>query len=232
MDFESKPLEQTKRVCLRLREARENQGVGLDTLSKRMRVSKKHVQHVERCQFERIPFAPIYKKNLVRNYAKALGLDPEPYIEQYTLEEYSDKKSIHTPNLAPKTSLTINIPSIAKTLTLFILICSIFLYIGIQIKHIIEPPNLYLSSPREGQITNGAQIPVRGQTESEVRVLINGNEIKTDEDGNFEENINLQIGVNTLIITAQKKHGKTTNETRHITYRELPKEEKKEDLQN
>lgn len=225
MEFESKPLEENKRVCLRLRDARERQGVGLETLSKRMKVSKKYLRAMEKCDFEAIPFAPIYKKNLIKNYAKTLGLDPAPYLAQYKTEEDTKDNKVFIPHVSKRQGITVNIPSIARIIAIIAIIGSVVLYIGFQIKHIVEPPELNIVSPREGLITSSPQIPIRGNTEEEIRILINGNEIKTQEDGQFEQNLDLQQGVNTIIITAQKKHGKTTNETRHVTYRQLEKPE-------
>ncbi|MCX6779887.1 MAG: hypothetical protein NT034_01765 [Candidatus Magasanikbacteria bacterium] len=44
----------------------------------------------------------------------------------------------------------------------------------------------------------------------------NGQEIKVDENGQFNTTILLADGVNTLTLSTTKKHGKTTTLVRHI----------------
>jgi len=220
MEFERKQLEPTKRVGIRLKEAREKQGLGLETLSKRMKVSKKYIASIEKSEFNKIPFAPIYKKNLIRNYAKTLGFEPKSYMLQYESEEHKEEEFAPIPAIRSSSRVTLNVPAITKFILSFALIASVIFYIGFQVKNIIAPPELFLQSPREGQITHESEIIVRGNTEKETRVFINGNEIRTNEEGSFEEQIDLQVGVNTITFTAQKKHGQTTKETRHVTYRQ------------
>jgi len=219
MNFESLPLEENKRVCLRLRDAREKQGIGLDTLAKRMKISMRYLKDLEKCQFDLIPFAPIYKRNLIKNYAKTLGLDPTPYLDQYKIEETPQTENDFSPPTQKGLGSTLNIPSIARIFSLLLIIGSVLCYIGFQIKNIVDPPLLSIVSPREGLMTTSPQTSIKGITEKEIRIFINGNEIKTDESGNFEQLLDLQLGVNTIIVTAEKKHGKTTSETRHVTYK-------------
>jgi len=49
-----------------------------------------------------------------------------------------------------------------------------------------------------------------------VTVSVNGKDVGTNEKGVFEAQIDLSVGVNTLTIEAKKKHGKTTQEVRHV----------------
>ena len=78
-------------------------------------------------------------------------------------------------------------------------------------------------SPQNGYITNANPLVVRGETEPEVYISINGEEIVHYEAGQFETSIYLAPGVNTITISATKKHGKTTTETRHVILKESDK---------
>ncbi len=103
-----------------------------------------------------------------------------------------------------------------------ILACLIILFAGYliwQIKGIINPPLLEIYSPPEGFVTNNISILIQGITEPECRLTINGQDIRPNGAGHFEASVDLSIGVNTIAISAIKKHGKTTTETRHVVVR-------------
>ena len=95
-----------------------------------------------------------------------------------------------------------------------------FLYLGTHIQNILQPPELTLVSPADGEITYEKQINISGKTDPETIITVNDEVIKNDEKGVFTQSINLTPGINTLIIKAQNKHGKTTENIRHVIYKE------------
>jgi cytoskeleton protein RodZ len=58
----------------RLREAREAKGVSLDELASQTRIPIRHLQHIEREEWDALP-AVTYCVGFVRSYANAVGLD-------------------------------------------------------------------------------------------------------------------------------------------------------------
>ena len=93
-------------------------------------------------------------------------------------------------------------------------------YLGWQIQNTIAPPPLSLMGPDNGFITRDSTITLRGASAPAATIMINGQAIHSDDFGNFSEAIALTPGVNTIVIEAKKKHGKSTQETRHIVYKE------------
>lgn len=229
MKFETKDLEQPKRVCYRLKEAREKSGLSLDFVCKKMKMSKKWVEALEECRFDDIPFADIYRKNLIRNYCKTLGLPAQQYLDQYESEEIAPDET-QTSNYEQKYSKQriINVPSIVKTGIVAFVALLILGYIGFEVRNILRPPKLFLTTPIEGDIVYSSPVQVKGFTEKEARVFLNGQEIQTDIEGNFFHEVDLKEGLNTIIVGAEKKHGKSNSLTRHITFRipliEIPEE--------
>ncbi|MFH1946662.1 MAG: helix-turn-helix domain-containing protein [Candidatus Magasanikbacteria bacterium] len=214
--FKNKKLQPPKRVCLRLKEARENCGISLELLSQKTKISKDQLQALEECRFKELPEGEIYQKNFIRRYVEALGLDSASFLRQYVFEEsIKKKKNIHPCQEIKKNYLQ-NLPTFLRYGFVIIILLSLFFYLGLQIKNIVEPPKLIIYSPLEGYISDQLSIAVQGETNKEVRVSLNGKEISTSEDGMFEEIVDLSEGVNVLVIEAKKKHGKTTREERHV----------------
>lgn len=216
--FVKKELAPPQRVCFRLKEAREEKRLSLDEMEKKTLISKKYLQALEECRFRDIPYPAVYQKNFVKKYVEALGLEPEPFMKQYLIEE-SVKEKKQKPNKDIAKSRWCFLPTVLRFGGLFLLALIFISYLGWQVKRIVEPPRLVIYSPVEGMITEEQNIFVQGETEKESVVLLNGKEIKNGENGQFKEEVSLSAGVNTLEIVAQKKHGKTTTETRHVVYR-------------
>ncbi len=220
MEEKNKHNEKHKRVCLRLREARIERAVSLTELSKKTKINKEHLIALEECRFDDLPFANIYKKNFIKTYCKALNICGDDCCKQF-----NDEEIIKTSYIPPKNKKT-HTTSILHNLPIFLRfgilmgIASIFIgYLGLQVKNILEPPQLTIYTPEEGFITDTNTVIVQGKTEKESEVLINGTNIKHNDDGRFKEAIDVSDGVNTITITSKKKHGKITSDTRHIIVR-------------
>lgn len=223
MELKTKKITPTKRVCFRLKEAREQHQISLSYMAKKLRMSEDHVLALESCRFDELPFAPIYQKNLIRSYLKILGMNPKHFIDQFVFEEMRprEKKQTNTGNTHGLRWLTVasDLPLIIRLATAVLIVGGVIGYLAIQVKHIVEPPSLAIYAPDDGMITNDPLIRVQGKTEREVQVQINGKNIMNSENGIFDEEITLSEGVNTLIFSAKRKHGKVTTETKHIIYK-------------
>ena len=214
--FAKKKLTKTKRVCLRLKEAREAAGLSLAELSVQTKISKKHLKALEECRFDDIPFAIIYQKNFVRCYAEAVGIPADVLLDQFLTEEAKPKINTNIGYKKIKKNRLQNLPLLLKAGMSMALVLTLVIYLGLQVRSIVRPPNLSIYAPRDGYVTTNSSVIVNGETGSEVHVYINGQEINTETDGRFEQILNLSPGINTLVISAKKRHGKITSQTRHV----------------
>lgn len=217
--FEKKQLSAGKRVCIRLKEARKKSHISLDELSKQTKISKKHLIALEECRFDDIPYAVIYQKNFIKKYADILNLPVEEILEQFITEEAAlQKKETGVKNGIHKNKLQ-NLPSFLRlslTVTMVLLLVG---YIGWQIQTLVKPPELTLYSPQNGLVTTDYELLIHGQTNQESQVFVNGLEISNSEDGQFRETITLSPGVNTINVSAKKKHGKSTEVIRYVVFK-------------
>lgn len=216
--FKKKKLALPKRVCLLLKEERERAEVSLEELAKKTKIDKNHLKALEECRFKDLPEAVVYQKNFVKKYVEALGVDSTPFLSQYEIEEKTKKKHKH-PHKVLKTNPLSHLPVFIRYFLIIAVALFLVGYLAMQVKNIVEPPELSVYSPADGFVTVDAQAIVQGSTGKEVEVSINGKDIGTNEQGQFEEKIDLAPGVNTLLISAKKKHGKTTDITRHVVYK-------------
>ena len=220
--FKKKQLDQTKRICLRLKEAREKAGMSLSELSQKTKINKQHLISIEECRFKDIPHATIYQKNFIKHYALALGLPEKEILTQFIVEETDGQTPFGSAqnkekNKKIKTTRLSNFPYFFKLASITILILSLVGYISWQIRYTINPPQLTLYSPQNGFVTSQNEITVRGKTNKETQVSVNGKTITSDKEGQFTETVNLSLGINTITVSAKKKHGKSATVVRHVT---------------
>ncbi len=225
-DFKRKTIEKTNRVCLRLKEARKQAGFSIEDMSKKTRLGKKYIIALEGCEFDKLPKGSVYQKNFIKRYLDVLDIPSTSYIQQFLIEEGYEKKEekqqIH-PHTAKPLSRFRAFPDLMKYLSVAAVLFVVLGYLGWQVNRILEPPMLTLASPEDGYITSDEQVMIRGAAEPETNITINGKNVSLAEEGHFEQELDLVEGVNTIVVEATKKHGKTTTETRYVTQRPVQK---------
>jgi hypothetical protein len=65
-----------------LREARERQNLDFAALEERTKIRPKYLRALEDERFDLLP-APTYVRGFLRSYAEALGLDGQPFVDEY-----------------------------------------------------------------------------------------------------------------------------------------------------
>lgn len=69
----------------RLKLAREEKGLSYDELQERTKIQKRYLQAIEQGNYQILP-GSFYVRAFVKNYAEAVGLDPEQFLEEYNHE--------------------------------------------------------------------------------------------------------------------------------------------------
>jgi len=194
-------------------------GMDLEYLSKKILISKKHLEAIEENRLNDIPFAPVYQKNFVRKFAEAVDAPVEDILSQFSAERKTPETlSIGRLTADRGTRLpSYNIPTLIKGTMIALIVMTLVGYLVSQVNAMVAPPELELFSPSNGLITAEALLTISGKTADEATVSINGQEITTDTTGHFSEVVVLSGGVNTITVTSKTKHGKETTVTRHIT---------------
>lgn len=217
-----KNLDPLIRVGERLKKTREQQLLSTEEVSKKTRIPLKYIHAIEAGHFSDLPATKAHQLAYVREYAHILQLNPASILYQFSQE--SNLTAL--PTIHPKQGFSLwrinSLSHVFKFAAITVLLTGFVGYLAWQINGVLQPPKLYVFTPLDGYISNRLGTTVQGETEKEVRLTINGKEAMLNNQGKFELPIDLSNGVNTITISATKKHGKTTTVTRHVIVRPHP----------
>ena len=73
-----------------LREARENKGLSLEDAQAHTRINARYLTALENGQYSALP-TPVHVRGFLRNYARVLGLDPQPLLSRYAAGQGQDE---------------------------------------------------------------------------------------------------------------------------------------------
>ncbi len=205
-------------IAEQLRSTRQEKKLKIEDISRKLNISKKYLEALEKGKFNELPTG-VYGKNFLREYSTFLGLNYSE-IEKIFNKEIDVEKKAHHKELfsrqVAKIRYFLAAPKIIKNLIIAVVIITCFSYLGVAMKKIVAPPNLIVENPYEKIITSDKSIDIIGITEAETQVSINGDSVFSDINGRFTEKINLKTGVNIITITAQKKYGQKNTIERQI----------------
>lgn len=89
-------------------------------------------------------------------------------------------------------------------------------YTAYQLEGLFFGSKLEVAQPENGAHLTSSHVKVKGEAAG-VNVLdLNGQQIFTDEDGNFEEELILPYGFNIIVVSAEGRFGKKFNEERMV----------------
>lgn len=89
-------------------------------------------------------------------------------------------------------------------------------YMVYQLEGLFFGSKLELAEPENGTHLTSSRVKIKGEARG-VNVLdLNGRQIFTDEDGNFEEELILPYGFNIISLSADGRFGKKFNEERMV----------------
>lgn len=74
-----------------LREARENKGLTLEDVQANTRINVRYLTALESGQYNALP-TPVHVRGFLRNYARFLGLDPQPLLDRYLAVQGQDSR--------------------------------------------------------------------------------------------------------------------------------------------
>ncbi len=211
-----KNLESQIRVGERLKKAREEKELSLDDIYKKTRIPNKYLEAIEFGNFKELPQAKAHRLAYIREYAEALDLNSASFLYQFSQEADLTNYIPALPRRALKLWASNSLSNIFKNLAVAILLIGFLSYLTWQVNGILQPPKLTVFTPADGYISSKLMALVQGETEKEVRLTVNGKDIMPNNNGRFEIPVDLSNGVNTITISAIKKHGKVTTITRHV----------------
>lgn len=216
--FKKKCILPSQKVCHRLKNLRIAKKISLEEMEKCTKINKKYLEAIENCEFDKLDLPMIYQKNFIKKYLYCLKEEDNFLLQEFEEEqkkEIPNKKEDFLISKKRKNGLG-DLPSILRYAFIFLILFSFVFYIWTNINKILTPPTLTIISPQDGIIVTENIINILGKTEKETKININKENIKINEQGIFDQQIILSPGINTVVISAESKHGKISNKTINI----------------
>lgn len=200
----------------KLKNAREKQHLSLERVVKSVGIKKKYLKSLEDNNFNSLP-GGLYAKKFIKQYSKYLNLDQgdiDKYIEELLINAPSQKNYFSYKKLSKKRFLIF--PKIVRTVLIVIAVLAFLFYLAFYFNNLVSPPQLKIIYPLTNQTIDKNPIIVKGETEPETEVYINGSTVLIEDNGYFEKEINLKIGLNKITIEAKQRYSRTNTKTRQV----------------
>lgn len=196
-----------------LKKKRLEKNLTFEEIEKATRIRAKFLIAIEENNHNSLP-PSTFVKGFIRNYGIFLGLDPGRLLAIYR-RQFNEKASkvFIEKEENPKLTITPN-----TVLTLFIaFIITIFLtYLFNEYRIYKSAPVIVISSPSEFEVITKNSVEIKGRTQPETIITINGQKIELKSDSTFSEEISLLPGTNIITVAATNKFGKTTEVKRTV----------------
>lgn len=196
----------------KLKKIRSEYRISLNEVSKHTKIQMKYLEYLENGEYENLP-AEVYVRGFVRSYANYLGTDETVLVKMYE-KERNIQKNLRKEQFQEQRENTFSFPRFIITPRLFIVSALIllavggFVYLYQEFQSFASVPRLIIVDPSDGQIVNSNAIYVRGTTEKDASLMINGQPVLVREGGDFYEQVHLQPGLNSLTVSATNKFKK------------------------
>lgn len=218
MTFVKKPLADGATLGERLRVLREHTNISAEDMARRISITPKYIVAIEESRYQDLP-GKVYAQQFVRKYAEALETEVDMAMDLFS-HEYAvvtNAKPTDRPLLTPRASTEFHwTRRHARLIVAIIAITLVMTYLGIQAVKNFLPPKLIVTEPAKEVSTKEYSIIVAGTTDQNATVTINDQSVQTSGDGTFNEKIDLRLGLNTLNISAVKKHSSARVVTRQV----------------
>lgn len=215
-EFTKKQLCYSHGLGSRLKAARELRQMTTEVAAKKLNIRLDYLIAIEEDRFERLP-SGLYTKNYIKEYAKLIGF-PATEIKKWLNDNLETVNEINDPfsqKVVQKKEFIV-FPKLIKNLILILIFLACLLYLALYFKKIIFPPELTVYQPDKNLKITEKSIKIKGNTEPEAEISINGETVLNTNGGYFEADINLKRGVNNIVITAKKKYSSEASILRQI----------------
>ncbi|MDP1718971.1 MAG: helix-turn-helix domain-containing protein [bacterium] len=193
----------------------DSKGLNFEKVLALTGVPKHYLDSIISGEWHKLPAAP-YTHGYFKKLEAALECAPEELWEIY-----KEEAEVHSSGAADKLPENRFAIKKGKRLWVWPLVIggAIIVYLAINLTSLIGIPKLDIISPLSATVI--AQLPsfeLKGVIDPRDKAFINNEELFVDNNGQFQENYNLQPGLNTFEITAKRFLGRETKVFKQIIY--------------
>lgn len=199
----------------KLRQVRLFKNLKIDDIAKKINIKAEYLLAIEDERLENLP-AGLYGKNFLKQYARFLGLNVNEILKLWNeqlLNGYPDDP--FSRKILARHKFII-FPRLIRNLLIVGAIVVCFLYLSFYFKKITLPPKLIITQPETNLALSSTSLQIKGETEAEAEITINGELVLNNQDGHFSQTVNLKKGLNNIVVKAKKKYSREQTVTRQI----------------
>ncbi|MEK7666029.1 MAG: helix-turn-helix domain-containing protein [Patescibacteria group bacterium] len=203
----------------KLKALRRDRGLNYDQVAEATRLPRRVIEAFELDEFCSLPDS-VYARHFLKTYVRFLGGD-----EAYFLDCFDHARGtcdFVDPLLLPRKKVRrawfLVTPRIFRYVALGAIGFFILGYLGFEVQSIITPPTIELVTPNDGYATDKATIEVAGRVFEEVEVYIDGEQILLNQDGTFLAEVDLERGLNLIMVEAKKRYSRSSTLFRRVIF--------------
>jgi transcriptional regulator with XRE-family HTH domain len=205
-----------------LAKLRRVKNLTLEKVAVLTKIQIRYLERLEKGEFVKLP-ADVYVRGMLAKYAKVIDADPEELWQYFDRERKktgeSNTVSLKTPrrsgffdrlpqNRFINASMFVLTPKLVTLTSLVLILIFISGYFIYQLDYLVGPPALVVSEPSADMVTVQKKIKLSGRIEVGAILMINGRQANLDDSGRFEQDFEVQAGVNTIDFLAKNHLGK------------------------
>lgn len=196
-------------------EALSSRNLDCEKLAKLTGIPKHFILALQNLEIKKLPAAP-YVKGYLKKIAAILELDDKELWQLYE-KELTHKTSGAFDKLPANRFAVRGINK--KNAILIIIGVLLLIYFIFNYKNLFGKPSLEITGPAESAISvENSTYTLTGKISPRDKFTINGAEIFTDQNGNFQFLYNLQPGINSIEFKVKKLLGAEKKEFRQIIF--------------
>lgn len=196
-----------------LKEARRRKRLSLPALEKLTKIKRSFLEALEKENWQALPEYPVVH-GFVKSTASFLGVDQSKAVALLR-RDYPPKKLSMNPKPDVENKFLWS-PKITFFVGFTALLIALLGYLGFQYSNFIKPPNLEVTSPREGEVVKQNKVDVRGKVQPDASVFVNNQPALVEDNGNFSASLEIFEGTKEIVIKAKSRSGKETEVRRKI----------------
>ncbi len=198
-------------------EERSRQKLTLEEVSKATKIREEFLAAIERGDYKKLPGSS-YAQGFVRNYAKFLGLPVERSLALFRREFSAEKSFDVLPKGFSDPQEHIGRLRLGRNILLVALFFIVVgLFILIQYRAAFLNPALIIDYPGQNQTVKSLTIDVKGKTDADTTVFIEGEAVSVNSDGTFTKEIAVFPGKSTINFLVENRFGRKTQKSLNIT---------------
>lgn len=203
----------------RLRRKREELGLSAEELAQEIQAPVKFVAAFENDAYDVFP-AKVYALGFLKKTVTMLAMeDAESLVKEFTNEwdiRMFRKQKELTPLPGSAHHGSVITPGRVGMGVIVLLFLFSVVFFGSRLTKFVGTPELSIEEPLEEAVFSEPTIVVKGRTEKESRLTVNGQELKIDESGFFHEELELSSGIHSLEFLVLNRFGKKRTEVRNV----------------